>query len=198
MADTSNEPVESDWQTEFLHLLPEIQQRLRSAFRSLKGAAREEANAEAVLHAVIAYVRLHEQRRQSVATASTLAYYAAKRTNVGRPAVGSASCKDVLSRLGQVSHNLKVHNSDGGWVDALTDTKCAPIPDIVATRIDFRDWFKTLSRGMKKIATDLALGHATMQLAEKYELSPGRVSQCRRALYESWSHFQNEANAARS
>jgi len=187
-----------EWQTGFLCLLPELKSRLVSAFRSLDGAAREEAVAEAMLHSLIAYVRLNEQQRQGVATAGTLAFYATKRTYVGRPAVGSAKCNDVMSRFGQVRHSVKVLGCEGGWVDALTDTKSAPIPDIVATRIDFRDWFDTLSRRMKKVATDLALGHATAQLAEKYNLSPSRVSQYRRALYESWLRFQNEASLARS
>jgi hypothetical protein len=181
------------WQTNYLQLMPEIDQRLRFAFRGLGGEAKEDAVAEAVLHTVIAYFRLYQTGQSNVATASTLAFYAAKQTRSGRPAVGGANRNDPLSRLGQVSHNIKPHGTDSGWVDAIVDDKHASVPDIVATRVDFRDWLETLSRRMREIAADLALGHATAHLAKKHNLSSGRISQYRRALYNSWSCFQGEA-----
>jgi hypothetical protein len=180
----------------FLFLLPEIDRRLRAKFRGLDAESKEEAVKESVLHCVRAYVRLSEQGRAQVATSNTLATYAAKQTRSGRPAVCSANSNDVLSPLGRARHGLQRHGSTSAWVNALTDSKQASVPDIVATRVDFRSWFATLSLNLKGIAADLALGNATSYVARKYIVSPSRISQLRRALHNSWVRFQSENKPA--
>jgi hypothetical protein len=49
---------------------------------------------------------------------------------------------------------------------------------------------------MKEIAKDLAFGCSTSEVAEKYGVSAGRISQLRRLLEESWLVFQQEAASA--
>ena len=44
-------------------MVPEIQQRLRRAFRHLDADAREDAIEEGVVHTLLGYSRLHEQGR---------------------------------------------------------------------------------------------------------------------------------------
>jgi hypothetical protein len=186
----------TEWQSSFLCLLPEISRRLSARFRWLNAEAKEEAVSEALLHAVRAYTRLWKQGRSDLANAGTLAMYAARQTLSGRPAAGQAKRNDILSRLGRVQHQLQIHECSSGWVDAITDSSQASIPDIVATRIDFRSWFKTLSRDMRRIAGDLALGHGTAALARKYNVSASRISQHRRALHESWERFRSDTETA--
>jgi hypothetical protein len=57
---------------------------------------------------------------------------------------------------------------------------------------DFGDWLKSLPRRNRRIAETLALGHRTQDVARKYRVSNGRVSQLRRELAASWRKFVGE------
>ena len=77
-------------------MLPEIQQRLRRAFRQLDPESREDAIAEAVVHCLLSFARLHDQGRAEAASASTLAWYAALAVKRGRPAGNRMNGKEPL------------------------------------------------------------------------------------------------------
>ena len=64
----NNEQNETTWQSNFVTMLPEIEQKLRLAFCRLDIEAREDAIEEGIVHSLLAYVRLHEQGRAEVAT----------------------------------------------------------------------------------------------------------------------------------
>jgi DNA-binding NarL/FixJ family response regulator len=64
-----------------------------------------------------------------------------------------------------------------------------PVPDQVAFRIDFPAWLCALSRGRRRIAEALAVGHSTSQVARRLRVSPGRVNQVRRELHDSWQKY---------
>src|SRR6185369_3244753 len=66
----NNERNETTWQSNFVAMLPEIQQKLRLAFCRLDPEAREDAMEEGIVHSLLAYVRLVEQGRAEVATPS--------------------------------------------------------------------------------------------------------------------------------
>jgi hypothetical protein len=185
---------QTQWQEIFITMLPQIQRRLRRAFRDLDPAAREESIEEATVHCLLAYARLHERGRAHVASPSTLAFYAARQVRRGRPAVGRMNGKDPLSRYAQVGNGIQVENE--AWIDLLVDDKRASIPDQVAAKLDVSDWFRTLSRRMRQIAKDLAVGCSTSEVAQKHGVTAGRISQLRRSLEASWAAFQGEAVAA--
>ena len=63
-------------------MLPEIQQRLRRAFRHLDADAREDAVEEGVVHTLLSYSRLHDQGRADQVSPSTLAWYAVLQSSV--------------------------------------------------------------------------------------------------------------------
>jgi DNA-binding CsgD family transcriptional regulator len=190
---------QSQWQESFVAMLPEIQQRLRRAFRNLDAASRDEAVAEAVVHCLLAYARLHERGRAEVATASTLAFYAARQVRRGRPAAGRMNGKEPLSRYARVKKGFQIerlHNYNARqdrWIDMLVEDKRASVADQVAAKLDVGAWFGTLTQRMKQIARDLAYGFSTSEVAKKHGVTPGRISQLRRALEESWATFQQEA-----
>jgi DNA-binding NarL/FixJ family response regulator len=62
--------------------------------------------------------------------------------------------------------------------------------------MDTRAWFGTLTKRMKQIAKDLACGCSTSEVARKYGVTAGRISQLRRTFEESWAAFQQEAAPA--
>ncbi len=78
------------------------------------------------------------------------------------------------------------------WIDTLVEDKHASVPDQVAAKMDVGDWFATLTKRMKQIARDLAFGFSTSEVAKKYGVTAGRISQMRRLLEESWGEFQGD------
>jgi hypothetical protein len=188
----------SPWQASFVEMLPEIQKRLRLAFRNLDPVSRDEAVAEGILHCLLAYVRLHERGRAEVASASTLAFYSARQVRRGRPAAGRMNAKEPLSRYARIKCGFQVerlHNyskRQDRWIDMLVEDKRASVVDQVAARMDVRAWLALLSRRMRQIAMDLASGYSTSEVARKQGVTAGRISQLRRTLEESWTDFQHE------
>ena len=181
---------ESSWQTEFVSMLPEIRKWLRLAFRQLDSEAREEAVEEGIVHALLSYCQLHSQGRADRVSSSSLAWYATLQVKRGRPAVGRMNGQEPLSRYAQVGTGSRFERWNGEWIDKLADDKRASVPDQVAAKLDVRAWFATLTKRMKEIASDLALGCSTSEVATKYGVTAGRISQLRRALEDSWAAFQ--------
>jgi hypothetical protein len=186
------------WQVKFVAMLPEIQQRLRRAFRLLNPASREDAVDEGVIHCLLSYARLHARGGAESATPSTLAWYAALQVKKGRPAGTRMNNKEILSRYGQLESGIHVESLHTGsgtheqWIDALAEDKRASVADQVAAKMDVGAWFATLTRRMRQIAKDLALGFSTSEVARKHGVTPGRISQLRRELHDGWLTFQGE------
>jgi hypothetical protein len=141
----NTEQNETNWQAAFIAMLPLIEEKLRLAFCRLDREAREDAMGEAVVHSLLAYVRLHEQDRADVATASSLAWYSSRQVKRGRPAVGRMNGKEPLSRYGQISNDIEIERQPSNWIDAIVEDKRAPVPDQVAARMDVGAWFATLT-----------------------------------------------------
>jgi hypothetical protein len=184
------------WQNDFLSMLPEIERRLRFAFCQLDPAAKDEAIAEGVAHSLFAYRRLNEQDRTEVATSSTLAWYSSRQVMRGRPAAGRMNGREPLSRHGQLTNRIKIERLPSKWIDAIVLDKRAAIPDVIAAKMDVGAWFATLTQRMRQIANDLAFGCSTSEVAKKYGVTAGRISQLRRTLKESWATFQQDPKLA--
>ncbi len=86
----------------------------------------------------------------------------------------------------------RLERRNGEWIDKLADDKRASIPDQVAAKLDVGSWFASLTQRMKQIARDLAMGCSTSEVAKTHGVSPGRISQLRRILEESWVAFEQD------
>jgi hypothetical protein len=192
----NNERNETTWQSRFVAMFPEIEQKLRLSFCRLDPDAREDAIEEGVVHSLLAYVRLEEQGRAEVATPSSLAWYSSRQVKRGRPASGRMNGKDPLSRYAQLGRGIQVERLHSNWIEAFVQDKRAPVADQVAAKMDVGAWFSTLPRRMKQIAKDLAFGCSTFEVARKHGVTAGRISQLRRSLEQSWVAFQKEAAPA--
>lgn len=182
----------TNWQASFVAMLPAIEQKLRLAFGRLDQDAREEAMDEAIVHSLLAFVRLHKQGRAKAATPSSLAWYSSRQIRRGRPAVGKMNGRDVLSRYAQIGNGIQIDHTQGQWIELLADDKKASVEEQVAARMDVAAWFATLTKRMRQIAKDLAFGFSTSEVAKKYGVTAGRISQLRRYFEESWLAFQGE------
>ena len=192
----NSERIETTWQASFVAMLPEIEQKLRLAFCRLAPEAREDAIEEGVVHSLLAYIRLNEQGRAEIATASSLAWYSSRQVRRGRPAAGRMNGKEPLSRYAQIGNGIQIDRSSSKWIDAIVEDKRAPVADQVAAKMDIGAWFATLTKRMKEIATDLAFGWSTSEVAKKHGVTAGRISQLRRSLEESWAVLQQETAPA--
>jgi hypothetical protein len=186
-----NEQPESAWQESFLAMLPEIRQRLDLAFCRLNAEARDDAIEESVVHCLISYARLHERDRANSVTASSLAWYSSRQVKRGRTAVGRLNCNEPLSRYALIGHAIQAEPIQSEWIDVMATDKKASVVDQAIARIDVSAWFASLSRRLQKIARDLAFGFTTSEVAQKHGVTPGRISQLRRRLEESWMAFQS-------
>jgi hypothetical protein len=173
-------------------MLPAIRRHLRVAFRDLNPEARDEAVQEGICNAMIAYLRLHEQRRVARAYPSPLAVYAARQVRAGRKVGGKLNIKDVSSpycrRLKHVAMERldKWDRDEEEWQEIVVEDKNATPADVVRVRLDFAAWLKTLPRRDRKVALDLARGNRTGEVAHRYDLSDGRISQLRKEMHLSW------------
>ena len=195
MAQVNNASQPTDWQAGFLCLLPRIERTARSAFRRLRDDAREDAVCEVIANCFRAYHRLHERRLLHRAFASPLVRFAVAQYYAGRR-VGSSQCgHDCYGQ--QVRNEEQVQFRSIGtpreqrqeWLECLTENYRTPVPDQVHYRVEFPRWFRGQSRRNRQIAERLALGYTTAEVARQFRLSPGRISQLRRELHDSWQEF---------
>ena len=80
------------------------------------------------------------------------------------------------------------HRHDA-WEERLQDNTVTPPDEQAAFRIDFAAWLKTLTPRERRLIRAMALNERTKDLAKKFEVSPGRISQQRRAFCEGWKRF---------
>ncbi len=196
MINNQRDERKTDWQTGFTEMLPELEPRLRRAFRHLDAEAREDATQIGIVHCLLAYISLVEQGREQTVRPSSLAWVAKLQVSRGREAGCPMNSLEPLSRYAQLRRGIRAEPLQtrdmchGKWVDSMVLDKRASVPDLVAARMDVRAWLATLSQRTRRIAKDLAYGFSTAETARKYGVTAGRISQLRRTLEQSWAAFQ--------
>jgi hypothetical protein len=190
------------WHEGFLKMLPTIQTCARLAFRSLKPELRAERTQEVVCNALCAYFRLYQLGKVDLAYPTVLARYGVAQVKEGRRVGGHLNIQDVSSEYCQQQKSIVINRLDhfddeeNAWQEAvIQDTRAAPVPDIVSFRIDFAEWLALLPRRYRRIAQTLAAGNTTGEVARRFDVSDGRISQLRRKLESAWQAFQGEVSA---
>jgi len=200
--------VISNWQLGFLQILPAVQTHAQIRFRQLRAERREEAIQETIAAACVNYQLAAVQGKLDVVSPGPLADFAVRHVKTGRHVGGSQDgARDVLSRVCQARHGVEVvssdrhrvpgslHDGSDGWKMIAIADRRASIPDVAALRIDFADWLKTLTRRDRRIVNVLAQGQRTMEVAQKFKVTPGRISQLRCRFERSWKSFQGETDS---
>ncbi|REJ65891.1 MAG: hypothetical protein DWQ31_16475 [Planctomycetota bacterium] len=179
--------------------MPQIERNLRREFRFLNNEALDDAMAEGTANCFVAFTRLYQKGLHNKAFARSLAHFAARQFSSGRRVGNRLSVQDPMSRYAQRQKGIIVERldrwdqGDCEWIEPIAVDRRASIPDQVAMRIDVPAWFAKLSPRKQKIATDLAMGCSTTEVAAKHRVSLGRISQLRRELHRSWCEFQGES-----
>jgi DNA-directed RNA polymerase sigma subunit (sigma70/sigma32) len=139
-----------------------------------------------------------------VAYPTVLARYAVAQIQDGRRVGSRLNVRDVLSPYAQKHKGIHVERLDhfdreeDQWIEAVVEDSRTPVPDQVAFRCDFPAWLETLPRRNRRIAKALSLGHTTSEVAKRFQVSAGRISQLRREMQQSWRDFHGEANVETS
>jgi len=190
------------WHRGFLELLPRIERYAKAAFRNLPDERRADLIEEAIVNALIAYVRLFELGKENLAYASVLARYAVAQIHDGRRVGSKMNVHDVGSPYAQARKHHVVERLDrydraaDQWIEPVVADHHTPVADQAAFRLDFPRWLATLNRRDRRIAQLLAAGHKTGAVAERVGLSPGRISQLRRKYLASWRQFHADTRRA--
>ena len=186
------------WKQRFMALLPTILNCLGLAFRELGAEAKSEAIQEGVANSFVAYSQLVERGKESVAFATVLARYAIRHVRIGRLVGGNLNSSDVSSSYAQKKKRFRLGRLDrfdpqeGCWKEAIIEDLRTPVADQACFRVDFPAWLSTLPRRDRKIAEALAAGHRTTDIARRFRLTLGRISQLRREFERSWLAFHGE------
>jgi hypothetical protein len=205
-------PNLDDLHVTFLSLAPRIELHATIFFRHVRCPHhREDAISETLALAWKWFVRLIERGKEPSQFVSTLATYAARAVNSGRRLCGQERAQDVMSPVAQRRHGFVVerlpsstatsHESLYGAVlgqhlhdafeERLADNTRTPVPDQAAFRIDFPSWYVTLTERDRRLVDNLITGERPGDVARRFGLSAGRVSQKRREFHEDWQRFHN-------
>jgi len=183
----------------FLSMLPQIRRQALAAFRSQRCESREELIQEVVANSYRAWVLLVRRGKESVAYATPLAQYAIRQVLDGRRVGGHQSAQDIMSVGASKLHGFKVEQFDqrdqqtGIWKEQLVEDRRAGPAEVAAARLDLAAWYRTLSKRNRQIASALSMGDTTADVARRYALTPGRVSQLRVWLRKHWEQFQGDS-----
>jgi hypothetical protein len=179
----------SDLQDSFVARLPWMQNTARAAFHRLDPDKKEEAVANTIALAYRAFARLNERgKADNPGILQAVIWYSIRQTKAGRRIDSARKPKDplVLRVYGKVTFESP------DLIDGLVGRK-TPIPDAVSFRLDVPAFLTTLSKRNRRMAMDLAEGRSTTEVAEKYGVSAGRVSQFRREFKTLFDRFFAEA-----
>ncbi|MBX9583971.1 MAG: hypothetical protein K2X87_27035 [Gemmataceae bacterium] len=182
-------------QAAFLAILPSVERHARVAFRHLNPSDREEAAAEAVAHAWVAFLRLWARGKDPARFPTALARFSALAARNGRRVGGRVASRDVMSAVRREA-GVRVARSReeemaGGTpaADLLPADARGRVPDLAAFRVDFPAWLRRLTAGRRQAARLLAAGYGTGEVASGLGVTAGRVSQLRRELAADWHNF---------
>lgn len=198
--ESTDQQCEPAWHAGFLKLLPAIRDQLRFLLRKLPADDRAEAMAECIAHATLAYAKLYEQGKLDVAYATSLATYAVKHFFAGRRVGSRLNANDVTSPWAQKRRGFRVRSLDrrepsGAWKEVVVEDGRASPAEVAASRVDIEEWLDELSPLKRGVAETLSTGQTTAETANRFEVTPGRISQLRRELADSWDSFQAQALA---
>ena len=189
------------WHSAFLAMMPTIATHARIAFSHLDPEARAEAVAECIANALVAYARLVELGKVSLAYPTVLARYAIVQVRVGRRIGNKLNVRDVMSEYCQRRKKLSVERLDrydkdeDQWREIVVGDRHAGPAETARVRIDFADWLHSLPMRVRRIAKTLANGERTDETARKFGVSAGRISQLRSELAASWRRFVGDESA---
>ena len=181
-------------------IMPKVLSHGRVSFRNVRCRhQKEELLAEMTGLCWQWHLRLAQRGKDAAQFPTAIATFAARAVRCGRRLAGMDRAKDVLSPQAQQRQGFAVGKlpdcsglSGSALEEALHDNTRTPPDEQCAFRIDFPAWRATHAERDRRLLDDLMLGERTLEVAGKYGLSPGRVSQLRREFLLGWRLYISE------
>jgi hypothetical protein len=193
-------------------VLPRIQTHAALVFRDFKADEKDELTADAFALAWKWMVRLVQRGKDPTKFPTAIATLVCRAVKCGRRLIGQEKAKDALSRRAQRRHGFRVEQMPattrtsheglyavvGGqrmldrWEAFLQDNVKTPIPDQVNFRLSFPRFMDGQQDRTRRIAEFLALGNSAKAAAQKFGLSPCRITQIRQRLCKDWFGMHDE------
>jgi hypothetical protein len=181
-------------------VLPRLQSHAAVCLRDVR-CPDERAELQAELFALgwAWFTRLLRHGKKPETFPTAIATFAGRAVRSGRRLCGQLPATDVLSPLAQRRHGFSVGPLPAvstllGNVleDALRDNTQTPPDEQAAFRVDFPAWVERRPKRDRRLIRDMMRGERTGELADKFGLTAGRVSQLRREFHDDWSAFCGE------
>jgi hypothetical protein len=194
----SSEPaVAAQWSGGFLQVLPAVRNHARGSFQCLNRAEREEAMAEAMANAFVGYASAAVRGRLAYCHPASLATYAVRAVRSDRHVGGRQSSRDVMSRLARKRRGFIVRSitpaARQGWRAIVLEDRHVSPADQAAFNLDYEQWRNRFALRQRRIIDRLAAGDTTGTVADRFGVTPARISQLRRQFERSWIQFQGMA-----
>lgn len=194
----------------FLVIMPRIQVHAQISFRKLRcSQTRADSVQETVALAFRWYTGLIGRSKDPAMFPATFASFAVRAVRNGRRVCGQEAAKDVLSGEAQRKHGFRVEylaTSTGrshdriystvrgqqlmdAYEERLRDNTQTPVFEQVCFRMDWPEWLLTRTDRDRNIIANMAQNARTMDLAQKFGISPARISQLRREYQQDWTRF---------
>ncbi len=194
----------------FVSILPRIELHAHVYFRGIRCPQRKaDAVQETLAISWRWFVRLVERGKDPLSFPVVLASYAARAVRCGRRLCGQEKGKDAMSGIAQQRHGFVVQalphstastheeryshvrgqRQQDAMEERLRDNTQTPVPEQVCFRIDFPAWLTTLTGRERRLVREMANSERTMDLSQRFDLSPARISQLRRELHNDWTRF---------
>ena len=192
-------------QEQFTATLTAVEDAARFAFGRLRPQEFEEKLAEARAAAWSAWHGLLKRGKDPRAVGVTAIAFNASRYVKNERQFGCGTSgrggRDVFHPKAQAACGFKIVSLDrqvdpgsgavpDAWREWLAEDNRVSPAEEAAFRVDFESWLEGLPGRDRRVAELLATGEMTLAVARMVGISPGRVSQLRRELAESWREFQ--------
>jgi hypothetical protein len=189
------------WHEPFLAMLPEIRRQASIALRGLKSECEDDALAEILAYVACTFARLVERGKIEAAFPSVLVRHAVARYHEGRRTGTRLNRNNILTEYGRQKNGLIIESldqrdqEDDDWRQLFLEDRHASPADLARWRIDVDQWLGQLPAKSRKVALKLAVGNSTTDAAQRFCVTPGRISQYRRQLADDWDRFYADAEA---
>lgn len=169
----------------FVDALPWMQRATNYRFRHLDGDRRQEAVQNTLTLAWKAFRRLDEEGRADIRLLNSVLRYSIQQTTAGRKIQGTnyKKAKDAIEygKRGKVQFEPMPLDSFVG--------KSTPIPDAVSFRVDVPMFLASLTERQQAMAEELMFGKGTAEVAKKFGVTAGAVSQFRARFKQLYDEF---------
>lgn len=179
----------STFRTAFTAVVPDLTRMASAAFRQLTPEAREESVQNTLALAWHAYHALIQQGRGAEpGIIKSILWFSIKQTRAGRtvPGDGGSKPKDAFSyaKRGRVKFESVQMNH---FV-----SKNTPVPEAASFRTDVPAFLATLSDRQQRIADALMAGETTSEVAERFGVTAGAISQFRAGFRKRFETYMAE------